>query len=121
MTRNFPLHQGALRPVALAAALTLLPALAIAQAQPASKDDTLNLDRIVVTGTTQSASKMKQSVSISTLESEQILKLSPTNAAEVLRAIPGIRSESSGGEGNANLTVRGLPISAGGARYVQFQ
>jgi len=121
MTRNFPLHQGALRPVALAAALTLLPALAIAQAQPASKDDTLNLERIVVTGTTQSASKMKQSVSISTLESEQILKLSPTNAAEVLRAIPGIRSESSGGEGNANLTVRGLPISAGGARYVQFQ
>ena len=26
-----------------------------------------------------------------------------------------------GGEGNANLTVRGLPISAGGSRYVQYQ
>jgi outer membrane receptor protein involved in Fe transport len=39
----------------------------------------------------------------------------------VLRSIPGVRSESSGGESNANLTIRGLPISAGGARYVQFQ
>jgi outer membrane receptor protein involved in Fe transport len=110
------------RPVALAAALSLLPALALAQATaPKDANDTLDLNRIVVTGTTGSASKMKQSVSISTLESDQILKLSPTNAAEVLRSIPGIRSESSGGEGNANLTVRGLPISAGGARYVQFQ
>ena len=111
-----------LRPVALAATLALLPALALAQAaEPKDANDTLNLNRIVVTGTTTSASKMKQSVSISSLESDQILKLSPTNAAEVLRAIPGLRSESSGGEGNANLTVRGLPISAGGARYVQFQ
>ena len=122
MTRTDPQHRTALRPVALAATLALLPALALAQATPAKDaNDTLNLDRVVVTGTTSSASKMKQSVSISTLESDQILKLSPTSAAEVLRSIPGIRSESSGGEGNANLTVRGLPISAGGARYVQFQ
>ena len=113
-----------LRQTALAAALALAPALAWSQASAAeAKDgnDTLNLNRVVVTGTAVGASKMKQSVSISTLEADQIIKLSPSNAAEILRAIPGIRSESSGGEGNANLTVRGLPISAGGARYVQFQ
>ena len=111
MTRPTPMNRLPLHPVALAATLVLLPALALAQAQAPAKDDndTLKLDRIVVTGTTASASKMKQSVSISSLESDQILKLSPTNAAEVLRSIPGIRSESSGGEGNANLTVRGLP------------
>jgi len=33
---------------------------------------------------------------------------------EILRVVPGMRSESSGGEGNANITVRGLPISACG-------
>ena len=112
----------ALRATALAASLSLLPALAQAQAaQPKDAEDTLNLNRVVVTGTSTGASKMKQSVSISTLEADQIFKLAPTNAAEILRSIPGIRSESSGGEGNANLTVRGVPISAGGARYVQFQ
>ncbi len=114
-----------LRQTALAAALTLAPALAWSQAAAPAEvkdtNDTLNLNRVVVTGTTTGASKMKQSVSISTLEADQIIKLAPSNAAEILRAIPGIRSESSGGEGNANLTVRGVPISAGGARYVQFQ
>lgn len=87
----------------------------------ANNQDGLKLDEVVVTGTATGGSKMKQSVSISTLDSDQILKTAPTNAAEILRAIPGIRSESSGGEGNANVTVRGLPVSAGGARYVQFQ
>lgn len=44
-----------------------------------------------------------------------------TSAAELLRAVPGVRSESSGGQGNANITVRGVPLSAGGSRYVQMQ
>jgi outer membrane receptor protein involved in Fe transport len=89
-------------------------------AQAADKN-ALNLDTVVITGTAIAKSKMKTSASISTLEAEQIMQSSPTNAAEILRSIPGVRSESSGGEGNANLTVRGVPISAGGARYVQFQ
>lgn len=83
--------------------------------------NSLNLNSVIVTGTPIGTSKMKASVSISTLDADQIAQSAPTNAAEILRAIPGVRSESSGGEGNANLTVRGVPISAGGARYVQFQ
>jgi outer membrane receptor protein involved in Fe transport len=90
-------------------------------AKESAKTDALQLDRIVVTGTSSAAPKMKQSVSISTLSVEAIQEGGATNAAEVLRSIPGVRSESSGGESNANLTVRGLPISAGGSRYVQFQ
>lgn len=81
----------------------------------------LNLDKIVVTGSARKISKMKSSVSISTLNAEQVQNTGATNAAEILRSIPGIRSEASGGEGNANITVRGLPISAGGARYIQIQ
>ncbi len=122
--------------IAVAAAIALLP-LAAAQAQTstdatataapapapaeAKSDDALKLDSVIVTGTSTKLSKMKQSVSVSTIDSTQIEKSGATSAAELLRAIPGIRSESSGGEGNANITVRGVPISAGGARYVQVQ
>ncbi|MEJ7806608.1 MAG: TonB-dependent receptor [Telluria sp.] len=83
--------------------------------------DGLNMERIVVTGTTGGTSKMKSSVSLSTMSLETIQNGAPTSAADVLRSVPGVRSESSGGEGNANITVRGVPISAGGARYVQIQ
>lgn len=108
-------------PLAAAVCATLaLPALA-QTAAPAADADVVGLDRIVVTGASTAGSKMRQSVSISTLEADDLVKQAPANAAEILRSIPGVRSESSGGEGNANLTVRGVPISAGGARYVQFQ
>jgi outer membrane receptor protein involved in Fe transport len=94
------------------------PAAQAAQAAPA---DGLNMERVVVTGSSGGSTKMKTSVSISTLEPDAIKNAAPTSAAEVLRSVPGLRSESSGGEGNANITVRGVPISAGGARYVQIQ
>jgi outer membrane receptor protein involved in Fe transport len=92
-----------------------------AAAQEAAPADGLNMERVVVTGTSTASSKMKTSVSISTLEGDAIKNAAPLSAAEVLRSVPGVRSESSGGEGNANITVRGVPISAGGARYVQIQ
>ena len=104
--------------VAVAVALT---ALHMGAAFAQANNDTLKLDEVVVTGTATGASKMKQSSSISTVGVEQILHSQPTNASDILRSIPGIRAESSGGGGNANVTVRGLPISAGGSRYVQFQ
>jgi outer membrane receptor protein involved in Fe transport len=104
--------------VAAAAALAAFQ-LSVAYAQ--ANNDTLKLDEVVVTGTATGASKMKQSSSISTVGAEQVLQGQPTNASDILRSIPGIRAESSGGGGNANVTVRGLPISAGGSRYVQFQ
>lgn len=93
---------------------------AAAQEAPVAADG-LNMERVVVTGTSGASSKMKSSVSISTLEGDAIKNAAPLSAAEVLRSVPGVRAESSGGEGNANITVRGVPISAGGARYVQIQ
>lgn len=114
------------RPTLVAAAVAALSAAgALAQtapATPASQDaDGLKLYQIVVTGTATGVSKMKQSLSVSSLDGEQIERAGATSASELLRAIPGIRSESSGGEGNANITVRGVPLSAGGSRYVQLQ
>lgn len=99
------------------------PSAAAAPAEPsaAAPHDGLKFERVVVTGTARGQSKMKTSISISTIDDDAIARAVPTSAAELLRSIPGVRSESSGGEGNANITVRGVPISAGGARYVQMQ
>ena len=91
------------------------------QAEPAPAGDGLQMERVVVTGTAGGTSKLRSSVSVSTLDADAIAQAVPTSAADVLRSVPGVRSESSGGEGNANMTVRGVPISAGGARYVQIQ
>ncbi len=108
---------------AAAAATTAPAAVADAAKQAVDEKDksSLALDTIVVTGSPQGVSKMKSSISISTLSEQAITRSQATSSAELLRSIPGVRSESSGGESNANVTVRGVPISAGGGRYVQFQ
>ena len=103
--------------IAIASALA---APLFAQTAPDDKK-ALDLERVVVTATATQGSKMKQSLSVSTLDEDQIRATQAASSAELLRSIPGIRSESSGGEGNSNITVRGVPISAGGARYVQLQ
>jgi outer membrane receptor protein involved in Fe transport len=117
---------GALRPLALAVWVALVaPGAALAQQADEPKEDkksAVDLERIVVTATPSTGvSTMRSSVSVSTTTVEQIQASQAQSAAEALRSIPGVRSESSGGEGNANITVRGVPISAGGARYVQLQ
>lgn len=105
--------------IAVAASLAAMQ-IGAAYAQSTQSQDGLKLDEIVVTATPEARSKMKQSLSVSSLDSEQIANSGATSTAEILRSIPGIRSEA-GAENNSNVTVRGVPISAGGARYVQFQ
>lgn len=115
-------HPSTLRPVALAAGLCLAPVLALAQqAAPEPAGDGLKLETVVITGTTTARTKMKQSVSVSTIDGDSLQNLVAASATDVLRTVPGLRAESSGGEGNANLGVRGLPMSDGGGRYVQLQ
>ncbi|WP_374549295.1 TonB-dependent receptor domain-containing protein [Flavobacterium sp.] len=80
-----------------------------------------NLDEVVITGVVNPRAKVKSSVSITTLDVKQVEQSAPRSTAEIFRTIPGIRSESSGGEGNANIAVRGVPISSGGSKYLQLQ
>lgn len=49
----------------------------------------------------------------------EIAQSDPSSAADIVRNIPGFRSQASGGEGNANISARGLPMH-GGSKYVQF-
>ncbi|MFZ1498020.1 MAG: TonB-dependent receptor, partial [Saprospiraceae bacterium] len=83
--------------------------------------DAIGLSDVVVTGVMNPKSKMESSVSISTMNAQAIESTVARGTAEVLRSIPGIRSEASGGDGNTNITVRGVPISAGGSKYLQLQ
>ncbi|WP_281225571.1 TonB-dependent receptor [Flavobacterium aquiphilum] len=84
-------------------------------------EDANVLQDVVVTGVVNPKAKIKSSVSITSLGTEQITQSAPRSTAEIFRTIPGIRSESSGGEGNSNISVRGVPISSGGSKYLQLQ
>jgi outer membrane receptor protein involved in Fe transport len=84
-------------------------------------EDANVLDDVVVTGVVNPKSRLESSVSVSSIGIKQIEQSAPRSTGEVFRNIPGIRAESSGGEGNANFNVRGVPVSSGGSRYLQLQ
>lgn len=78
------------------------------------------LEEVVVTGQIKSRSNLETSLTVTTLDTEELVKTAPRSVGEVFRTIPGIRSEASSGEGNLNLSVRGVPVASGGAKYVQL-
>ncbi|MEY5008155.1 MAG: hypothetical protein RL764_1471 [Pseudomonadota bacterium] len=92
-----------------------------AATEDADAQDSLGLDEIVVTAVSRSANRLQSSVSVSSLDSVAIAEAAPRTTAEIFRQIPGIRSESTGGDGNANIAVRGLPVASGGAKFLQLQ
>ena len=99
------------------------PAAPAAAASAASaQNDAGNLERIVITATSQAKSKLRSSVSVTDVDQEQIRDFGARTEAEVLLLIPGIRTDATAGAGgNANISVRGLPIASGGSKYVQLQ
>ena len=98
------------------------PAGAASAPDKAKSEDVVGLERIVVTATSQLKSKLRSSVAVTDIDQEQIREFSARTEAEVLLMIPGIRTESTAGPGgNANISVRGLPIASGGSKYVQLQ
>ncbi|MDU0353905.1 TonB-dependent receptor [Paraglaciecola aquimarina] len=104
--------------LSLAVSISLAASNSFAQEE---ESDTLGFEQIIVTGTPQATTKMKSSVSVSTVVAGDIQVATPRTTAEIFRTIPGIRSESTGGDGNANIAVRGLPVAAGGAKFLQLQ
>jgi outer membrane receptor protein involved in Fe transport len=102
-----------------------LLSLAVSQAIAADekKEETKGLDfeRIAVTGVVQGKTVMASSVSTSNVDLSDLEVATPRTTAEVFRLMPGVRSESTGGEGNANIAVRGLPVASGGAKFLLLQ
>jgi len=93
-----------------------------APAEENKPEPTVQLDAFVVTAVARpDKSQLESSISVSVLPMEKLDLFSPRNTAELFRSLPGIRVESTSGEGNANITIRGLPLVDGGSRYLQFQ
>jgi outer membrane cobalamin receptor len=75
----------------------------------------------VVVGTPGGGQKRQQAAfAVTTIDRPAIDQLAPTSTAEVLKLVPGLTVETSGGKNGANIFVRGYP-SGGDAEYVTFQ
>lgn len=87
-------------------------------------DDFLDEDQevIIVTGTAGGGEmrKFDASFAITTMDEEDITLFAPKSTADLLKLVPGIWSESSGGVSGANVFVRGFP-GAGDAPYLTVQ
>jgi outer membrane receptor protein involved in Fe transport len=93
-------------------------------ADSARSDDTTSrapAQEVFSTGVAKGRDRLDSATSTSALKGSEAEKLGPRPLADILRAMPGLRVESGIGEGNANYTVRGLPLAAGGSKYMQIQ
>ena len=88
----------------------------------ASTANTNSLDEVVVTGTPTSSGvkKLDASFEITTASLEEIKDAQPSSAADLLKIVPGVWAESSGGEAGANIELAGFP-GGGDAPYVTYQ
>jgi iron complex outermembrane receptor protein len=102
--RVFPAHAISL------AALIAAPA----SAQQAASGAETQLEEVVVTGTAAGAEvrKLEASFAITTLDDSAITEFAPQSTADLLRLVPGVWSESTGGVSGANVMVRGFPAAA---------
>jgi outer membrane receptor protein involved in Fe transport len=106
---------------AVALAVLALVAQSQAMAQEATQE-TKELQQVVVTGTASAsgARKIDTSFSITTASEEQLKMASPSSTADVLKIVPGVYAESTGGQSGANIEVRGFP-SGSDSPFVSVQ
>ena len=117
----------------LAAQRALAQALAPAAAASASgsdaradrtrdEKDLTQSQQVVVTGNARREGILKKEAgySITTADAEQIKDAAPTNTADLLKIVPGVFVETTGGQAGANIRVRGFP-EAGDSPYATIQ
>ncbi|PTQ59293.1 outer membrane receptor protein involved in Fe transport [Sphingomonas aurantiaca] len=90
-------------------------------AAPAAPAADVPQDDIVVTAVARGTNRLNTSITTSSITSDALIQLAPRTSGELLRNLPGIRVEASGGDGNANISVRGLPVASGGSKFLQLQ
>lgn len=73
------------------------------------QEDNLQLDQLIVTSSGSAKKKIESSVAITTVSAKQLEERPPLNSTDMLKAIPGMSVESSGGDGPGSVRVRGLP------------
>ncbi len=78
-------------------------------------------DEIVVVGTAGGGVRRQSaSYAVTTLDAAAIERIAPSSTADLLRVVPGVSVESSGGQSGANIFVRGFP-SGSDAEFVTFE
>ena len=80
------------------------------------------IEEVVVTGTAGGAEirKFDASFAITTMSESDIAEYAPQSTADLLKLVPGVWSESSGGVSGANVFVRGFP-GGGDAPFYTLQ
>jgi iron complex outermembrane recepter protein len=79
-------------------------------------------EEIVVTATAGGAGLRKQDAAfaLTTVDAAAIKQFAPQSTADLLKLVPGVSVETSGGQNGANIFVRGFP-GGGDAEFVTFQ
>ena len=100
----------------------MLPLAQTAQAQQAAQQSQEVIEEIITTGTAGGAEirKFDASFAITTVDDAAITQYSPQSTADLLKLVPGVWSESSGGVSGANVMVRGFP-GGGDAPFLTVQ
>lgn len=80
------------------------------------------IQQVVVTGTASASGtrKIDTSFSITTATEEQLKAAAPSSTADVLKLVPGVYAEATGGQSGANIEVRGFP-SGSDSPFVSVQ
>ncbi|MEO6001831.1 MAG: TonB-dependent receptor [Opitutus sp.] len=112
-----PLHGASSLLLACLAAAVAAPQLvaqsAAPAAPPAPEGEAVLLNQYVVTGSVTPRTQLESPVAISNLDRGRIEDLGPRNFAELLKAVPGIYVESTGGEAFNNVSIRGIGTTSG--------
>ena len=84
-----------------------------AAAQEVPEEAEARQQTVIVTGVAKDTTIFDSSASVSALPEQAIRDLAPRSVNELFRALPGVKSEDTGGDANANIKVRGMPIASG--------
>ncbi len=88
------------------------------------REDALQLDAVVITGTFDKRTMLESSVAITSLDSKVIEQRNPRSTAELIGAVPGTFVDNSNGEVGGKIYARGLATgirTQPGYQYVSLQ
>lgn len=110
--------------------LFVAPSYAMAETGAAKADDVpakaeanaqASREELFSTGVAKGRDRLDSATSTSALREKDIVVSGGRSLGDLLRNLPGIRTESSTGDGSSAYTIRGLPLASGGSKYMQLQ